>query len=129
MPEEQVSEVKLLTKEQLAAAESCFSKLLEGVNPKLAEVLRKRYDEDTQNFIEAAEKALPSSEPSYWAKSGCKRCYGRGIIGVLHSFAQPAQSTKKAYSNSNTSDKKCGCWIRPYRKWLGEFRLKFNEGR
>lgn len=34
-----------------------------------------------QHILEAMENDKPSKDPSYWAKKGCRDCFGRGIMG------------------------------------------------
>jgi len=35
----------------------------------------------SKSVLEAMEKDKPSKEPVWWAKKGCKDCFGRGVVG------------------------------------------------
>lgn len=64
----------------------------------------------TKEQLEAAEKLKPSSDPSFWAKKGCKECCGRGIVGKM--------TTVFKGNNRMQSDLVCSCTRARYRAWL-----------
>lgn len=59
--------------------------------------------------LEECEKAKPSSDPAYYAKSSCNSCYGRGIEGSI-SIKQPGIN----YVNELV----CSCARKRYKKWV-----------
>jgi hypothetical protein len=71
-------------------------------------------DSIPSHLLVELEKEKPSSDPKYWAKKGCKHCYGRGVIGRIES----------SFGNGNrtTGDCLCSCarknWIRWRDEWL-----------
>lgn len=121
---------------QLDMADKAYEHLLEvasHVDPKLTEVLQQKYEEDRREFSQAARDFMPSQDPAYWAKRGCSKCYGRGIIGKRHVFmpGESAQAVRedgeKTYANSITTfDKQCRCTQKNFKKWMSDFRLFFN---
>ncbi len=56
----------------------------------------------------AAEKAKPSSDPAYWAKKSCKRCYGRGIEGTQ-------------LTGSVRNEIACSCAVTKFMAWRADF--------
>ncbi len=86
-----------------------------SVLPKeVAERVRDKYEEDRSQFLQVVQDMTPSKDPAYWAKRGCTRCYGRGIIGTL-----TTPSGKK-------STPACSCTSKNYAKWLVEVRKFYN---
>jgi F0F1-type ATP synthase membrane subunit b/b' len=59
------------------------------------------------------EEAKPSKEPAYWAKPSCKKCYGRGIVGVL------TQSVGKG--NTIRNEQLCSCVEKAWQAWQEDF--------
>ena len=70
------------------------------------------------HILAELEADKPSDDPAYWAKSSCKNCFGRGIIGTI----------KTTFAQDNTLQQKllCDCARKKYRKWLEK---KFEERR
>lgn len=62
----------------------------------------------TEKAIEESEKAKPSSDPLYWAKSSCNHCYGRGLLGKV---------TVVIESNTVVQHAICSCVRRRFTKW------------
>jgi hypothetical protein len=132
-----IIEPKPLSEKKQDIVEESFENLLGTlgeISPEVRDLLRKKYEEDEKRFGEAVRDAQPSTEPSYWAKKSCRKCYGRGIIGKQHFFmpGNPAKSEKneegkKSYTNSaGQTDIRCGCTAKTYKKWLADFRLQYN---
>lgn len=65
----------------------------------------------------AAEEAKPSKEPAYWAKRSCKRCFGRGIEGVI--------TVKFGDGNTMKNEQLCYCASKNFAKWRNEFIKKW----
>ena len=63
-----------------------------------------------KHLLEAAEKLKPSSDPSYWAKKGCKECYGRGVVGNVTMVLKG--------NNRIQTQMVCSCTKKRYRTWL-----------
>jgi hypothetical protein len=123
--------------EKADIVDGAYEQLLQSANevsPELTEMLRKKYEEDRQEFAQAAQDFMPTQDPDYWAKSSCSKCHGRGIIGKKHIFrpgvsAQTVRDAegKKNIANSVTKvDVRCTCTQKSYRKWLSGFRVFFN---
>lgn len=64
-----------------------------------------------------SEKAKPSSAPGYWAKTSCKHCYGRGIIGTC-------TSTLKG-NNVVKQELLCQCAQKRFVQWRNDFTTKW----
>lgn len=99
--------------------------MLDSLDPAVANNLRVKYNEDAEAFSQAARDACPSTEPAYWAKKSCHKCYGRGNLGTRTVFHpnRPAKATNKVYTNGAfTLGVACSCTGKNYQKWLGEFR-------
>lgn len=90
--------------------EDAWERLYASLPPEVAEVVRRKNEEDIEKFSAAAEAATPSQELKYWAKRSCKDCYGRGHCGV-DLFRGPV---------------KCRCANVNYKKWLTDFRKYYN---
>ena len=128
--------VKVSTRQE-KIADKAFERLLEvtsAINPELTDIIRAKYEDDRREFTDAARAWTPSTESSYWAKKGCKKCYGVGTLGKRHLFV-PGESAKvtrdeegnKTYQNSiTTMDIQCTCAKKNYGLWLAEFRLFWN---
>jgi hypothetical protein len=65
------------------------------------------------DYREEIEQAKPSSDPAYWAKSGCKDCHGRGVFGIVY--------TKLGKNNTLKHEKVCSCVTKAWRKWQDKF--------
>jgi hypothetical protein len=65
-----------------------------------------------KDLLDEAEKLKPSNEPSFWAKKGCKECYGRGVIGSM--------TTVMKGNNRIQQTLVCSCVRKRYRVWLRE---------
>lgn len=113
----------MLTDKQKQKTDKALDQLLDSVHPDLAANLRKRFREDKEEFSKAAQEAIPSQEPSYWAKPGCRKCNGRGTRGTLLKYNGPA---KKDQEPMYRMELKCSCTRRRYGKWLAEFRKEYN---
>jgi hypothetical protein len=59
--------------------------------------------------LEKMEKDKPSKDPSFWAKKGCKHCYGRGTTGCL--------VTKFGEGNTIRNEQLCSCVSKAFAKW------------
>ena len=133
-----IQSIRTPTSQQENRANKAYENLLDTVgnvvSPELQKALQAQYDKDRKEFSQAAQDFTPSHEPSYWAKSSCSKCYGRGIMGKKHIFMPrtAAQSVrgedgKKTYTNSITTvDVRCSCTARSYKRWLAEFRTFYN---
>lgn len=86
--------------------------VLHKVNPQLAEIVSKKYEEDRENFLEYARQAAESA-PSYWAKASCPDCRGKGVI-------------KRANQDTLST---CFCAERRYLKHLRKLRIEYNKNR
>jgi hypothetical protein len=60
-------------------------------------------------FAERLDKENPSTEPSYWAKKSCKKCYGRGIEGTITTSSRGGNSFKRQLI--------CSCVNKSHQKW------------
>lgn len=120
-----------MTSNRADIANAAYEQLLDAVNkvnPALTDVLRKKYEEDRQEFVQAAKEFTPSQDPIYWAKRSCSKCYGRGIIGKRHVFmpGQPAKVMGEILNSVSQIDITCKCTQKTYQKWLAEFRTFYN---
>jgi hypothetical protein len=79
---------------------------------KVAKVLT--LDEEA---IRESEKAKPTSEPAYWAKRSCNRCYGRGIVGNVE---------RKVDTNTVVVPLLCNCANRNFGKWREEWIKQYK---
>lgn len=91
------------------AARVAYERLLLTLDPAIADILRKKFDEDETEFIEALRSFSPSMEVSYWAKSSCRRCHGTGFVG-----------------SRGGTQVACTCAHKRFRTWLLAFRLWYN---
>lgn len=66
-----------------------------------------------KHLMEEMQKDKPSNEASFWAKSGCKHCHGRGVTGTI--------STRDKNANVFTSEALCICAHKSYKKWQEEW--------
>lgn len=66
----------------------------------------------TEKAIVESEKVKPSSQPSYWAKRSCSKCYGRGIVGVI---------TQKIGTNTIKNEQICNCSSNRFKRWRDDF--------
>jgi|GEM_PF-6978113 len=75
------------------------------------------------DYREEIEKAKPSSDPSYWAKRGCKKCNGTGVDGFV--------ATKFGTNNSNTMrhEQICACATKKWQEWQDAFVEKLRKSR
>jgi hypothetical protein len=62
-----------------------------------------------KHLLEEMEKDKPSAEPEYWAKSGCRYCYGTGTIGVR------VQTVGKG--NTIRNEELCICASKKWQQW------------
>jgi len=86
-----------------------------AVSPALGKALERKFQEDDQAFRAAAAEAVPSQEPSFWARSGCKKCYGRGTLGTVY-------PSTAAVSGEVL---KCACTTKRFQDWLKAFRKTY----
>lgn len=114
--------------------DTSLDNMLSSVDPKVADLLKEKYEKDAQEFSEAAQDAAPSNQPGYWAKKSCNRCFGSGIMGTKHVFS-PGTSAKmvrdedgnKKYDNCSFQlSVRCSCSENRYGRWLKEFRKFYN---
>lgn len=123
--------VKVPNAAQMDIAEKSIDNMLDSVDPRVADIVRKKYQSDAQEFAKAAREADPSQgDSSYWAKRSCNKCYGRGIIGQRSVF-RPGESARSdgqgGYSNlAFKLPMKCRCGTKKYQRWLAEFRVEYN---
>lgn len=89
--------------------------LLRSLPKEVADRVRDKYEEDRNNFLEFVSEQTPSKDPAYWAKHGCTKCYGRGILGTL---------TKPSGEKSTPA---CSCTSKNYAKWLVELRKFYSN--
>jgi hypothetical protein len=66
-------------------------------------------DVTSKEILDELERIKPSSEPSYWAKSSCKDCHGRGIVGTVTSVMKG--------NNKVTQQLVCACTRKRFQKW------------
>lgn len=66
---------------------------------------------EEQGLLES-ERNKPSSDPSFWAKRGCKRCHGTGICGIV---------THKVGSNTVKNGQICDCASKRFVKWRNDY--------
>lgn len=66
-----------------------------------------------EQAILEAEKAKPSTEPSYWAKRSCNTCHGRGIEGVV--------TVTLKNNNKMVNSKMCACAQSRFARWRYNF--------
>lgn len=78
------------------------------VDPRLGDILIKKYEEDRNDFLGAVKLAIEGRPKVSWAKSSCHKCYGSGIIGV--------RGTEQLY---------CSCIEKEFLKWLKDFRAEY----
>lgn len=71
------------------------------------------------DYREEIEKAKPSADPAYWAKPGCRTCYGKGVLGVV--------TTKFGKNNTLKSEQVCLCVTKRWQVWQDEFVKKLRE--
>ncbi len=101
--------------------EDQFDKLLDRMPAKLADVVRKKYEKDYEDFIAAAAEVQKSKNPVDWADGSCRKCLGRGITGTRYRTTD--------FKNEVPTDEQCRCTIKRYKKWLHSFRLEFTKKR
>lgn len=81
-----------------------------------------KYNRVQEQAILESEKAKPSSEPSFWAKSSCNQCYGRGVTGTIR---------QKVDSNIVQHQQLCLCakkrFVRWRDEWVAEYISKHTE--
>lgn len=122
------------TEAQKDVAEKSLENMLGQMDPRLAEMLKSKFDAESREFEKAAREADPSKgDPSYWAKRSCNKCYGRGIIGKRTVF-RPNEGAKSdgkgGYENQAfTLDVRCRCGAKKYQRWLAKFRLEYNAAK
>jgi hypothetical protein len=63
-----------------------------------------------KHIMDEVEKLRPSSDPAYWAKTGCKDCLGRGVVGK--------QTLKTKGDNTIINSLLCSCARKKYRAWV-----------
>lgn len=71
--------------------------------------------------LEKMEADKPSKESSYWAKSGCKHCYGRGEVGV--------QNVVDGKGNSYRNTLLCICARKSWDKWREEWVENYKKAK
>jgi hypothetical protein len=64
-------------------------------------------------ILELMEKDKPSASPIHWAKKGCRRCYGRGTVGLLTQNA--------GNGNKIRNELLCSCVQKAFSKWQDEW--------
>lgn len=64
-------------------------------------------------ILEKMEKDKPSQVPSYWAKKGCKHCYGRGTTGYT--------VQKLEGGNTIRNEQLCSCVLKAFSKWQDQW--------
>lgn len=72
---------------------------------------------EEQGLLES-EKNKPSSDPAWWAKRGCNRCLGRGVIGMV---------SHKVGNNTIKNGQICSCASRRFVKWRNDYVAKYVE--
>jgi hypothetical protein len=70
-----------------------------------------------EEALHESEKAKPTSEPAYWAKRSCNKCYGRGIIGNVE---------RKVETNTFVTPLLCNCANRNFGKWRDEWIKQYK---
>ncbi len=101
--------------------EDQFEKLLARMPANLANVVRKKYEKDYEEFIAAAAEVQESKKPVDWADDGCSKCFGKGITGKRYRTTD--------FKNEVPTDEQCHCTIKRYKKWLRSFRIEFTKKR
>jgi hypothetical protein len=71
------------------------------------------------DFRAQIEEAKPSGDPEYWAKSNCKLCHGRGIMGTTTSLI--------GGTNKLVTPQTCSCASAAWQKWQDDFVEKLLE--
>lgn len=66
-----------------------------------------------RHLMEELQKDKPSDRPEYWAKSGCKHCMGRGVVGNV--------TREVGDGNRITNSMICVCVSRRWGKWQEEW--------
>lgn len=82
------------------------------LDPRLAKAVQDKYEEDRTSFISSVEEATKDKTRRDWAKKGCKKCYGTGIIG-----------------RRNNTEVTCRCTNKNYLKFLKQHREEYNKQR
>lgn len=63
-----------------------------------------------------SEKAKPSSDPKWWAKPSCTKCYGRGTVGFI---------TVKMGTNTVKNGQICQCASKRFVKWRNDYVAQY----
>lgn len=89
-----------------------YNNLISKLPKPVGKRVRELFEQDENAFMKAANEALPSQQPGYWAKPSCKKCHGRGFTAINY-------HTQEAI--------RCSCVQKNYLKWMRNFRLQFLE--
>jgi len=100
------------------AIQESLDKVLEGLEPELADVVRRKWAEDQEKFSACARENLPSEVLEFWADRSCRDCHGRGRIGTNIQLVSGGKSVETPI--------KCRCTNKNYQKWLAQFRRYYN---
>lgn len=65
------------------------------------------------DYQEEIEAAKPSDKPEFWAKSNCKHCYGKGVVGRT--------TTTVAGNNKIVNEQICQCATKAWQDWQARF--------
>lgn len=66
---------------------------------------------EEQGLLES-ERNKPSSEPKWWAKRSCTKCYGTGVFGTV---------TQKVGTNTVKNGQICVCASKRFVKWRNDY--------
>jgi chromosome segregation ATPase len=65
------------------------------------------------DYREEIEAAKPSDKPEFWAKSNCKHCHGKGVVGKT--------TTTVAGNNKIINNQICQCATKAWQDWQARF--------
>lgn len=95
--------------------DAAFANLLGKLPESVAERVREKYEYDRASFLKYVDTHTPSKEPAYWAKRGCTKCYGRGILGTC------------TLPSGQTVYPACPCTQKSYGRWLKQARQEYRK--
>ena len=94
--------------------DAALANMLQNLPPEVADRVVKKYEAERTSFLEYVRDNTPSKNAEYWAKRGCTKCYGRGILGAL---VRPT---------GETVTPTCPCTSKNYMKWLKSARRQYT---
>lgn len=102
---------KIPGRSQQLEIETTLQSMLAALDPGVAAKVSTKYEMDRLTFLREFKAHTKNRGVNSWAKKSCKKCYGRGFVGL------------ELRTNRHLE---CVCAVRNYTKEMQAFRVVYN---